>query len=103
MDRHYLPVGNDFDVLVSNLRDAETETPVTNAVLTCTLYDVTDEAIEGASSISLSHKGSGDYRGTVSPTEDLTADDYYKIVITSSNYNYRRMEWVPAREVTLEM
>lgn len=77
---------NSNDLFVKNLRLAEDDSEITNAVLTCSLYDQTQfdrikngqtgTPISGASSVSLTYRAAsetpGHYRGSIAATVGLT-------------------------------
>jgi len=92
----YLPVDNSFDVYVENFHAAaDPDTPLTDAAMTFTLYDLAGDAVSGATAVEMSHRGSGEYRGSAEPT--LTAGTIYKLVITCSNYTAAWTQYYPAR------
>ena len=91
MQLFFLPIGSAFDVVIKNLHDAsDPDTPITDATITVTVQDANGDDVAGAIDVSMPHKGSGEYRGTVTPDSDLTENERYTVIITSSNYT---AEW----------
>ena len=80
----YLPVANAFDVEVASLTDATTEAAVTDAALVCTVRDEDGTIVPGCNAVSLTHQGSGTYRGRVTPTTELVDGANYRLTITSA-------------------
>lgn len=93
----YLPVANAVDVVVENFHSAAApSTPITDAVFSFTLY-ASGIAVAGCDGVSMSHAGSGTYRGAGTPTTDLTAGAKYHLRITCTNYDVQWDEWFVAR------
>lgn len=86
-----LLVGNSNDIVIQRLRRASTGAAITDAILTGTITDPNDATI---ASVTLTHEGSGDYRGTT--TAAITAGIKYKIVAQASNYTFRRERYETA-------
>ncbi len=91
MQLQFLPIGSAFDVVIKNLHNAsDPDTPITDATVAVTVNDAAGDAVAGATAISMPHQTLGEYRGTVTPTTDLTENERYTVVVTSSNYT---AEW----------
>ena len=81
---------NDYDVVIDDLHKDETpDTPITDATITATLADSSGDAVTGANAVSITHKGTGNYRGTLQPS-GLTDGARYTLTVTCSNY---RAKW----------
>lgn len=81
-----LLAGNSNDIVIERLRLASTGAAITNATLTALIQDPNKTTI---ATVSLSHEGDGDYRG--STTAQLSAGIEYKITVTASNYTFKRV------------
>jgi hypothetical protein len=101
-------VGNDNDVYLKGYTLASTGAGVTDALPTFTvsLFDGNDAngnpkpgaAISGLTAINMSYVtgSTGDYRGLIPGTLNLTPDAQYYIVVTFSNYNDQFVGWFTA-------
>lgn len=89
-------------VSMKGLRDVRTGAFVTDAVLTCTIYDTNSlevyesggaTAITGADGVSMDYQAAsnGDYYAILASTVQLTAGTEVLIVIESSNYGIKRI------------
>lgn len=84
--------GNANDI-VQTMRRADTGAAITDATLTCKVYDPHGTLID---TVSMSHSGSGEYRGTTSVSYAVGVK--YTFDIKASNYVFRRIK----RETALE-
>lgn len=84
-----LPIGNAVDVFVKGFRASANDIPITDAVLTFTIYDPSGTPLAEATGISMPHLGDGHYRGTASDLA-LTLDEWYRVVVNGFNY---RVQW----------
>lgn len=84
--------GNANDV-VQTMRRADTGAAITDAVLSCKIYDPHETLV---ATVTMSHSGSGEYRGTT--TAEYSAGVRYKFDIKSSNYLFRRVTYQTAIE-----
>jgi hypothetical protein len=82
------PIYIDNTVLIrlTNLRRKVDSSVVTDAVLTATLYDAAEAAVTGMSALSLISLGGGTYYVEGLPTNSLTYQAIYTLVVTCSNY-----------------
>ena len=87
----FFPIGSTFDAVIINLHTADDpSTPVTDATITATLQDADGNDVAGAIDVNMSHKGSGEYRGSITPGVDLTEHARYTLIMTSTNFS---AEW----------
>ena len=77
--------GNANDV-VRTMRRADTGAPITDAILSCKVYDPHGTVID---TVSMSHAGSGEYRGT--STAEYGVGVRYRFDIKATNYLFRRI------------
>jgi hypothetical protein len=78
--------GNANDI-VQTMRRADTGAAITDGVLTCKVYDPHWNLID---TVSMSHSGSGEYRGTSSVSYGVGV--LYTFDIKASNYLFRRIK-----------
>lgn len=78
--------GNANDI-VQTMRRADTGAAITDASLTCKVYDPHGTLID---TVSMSHAGSGEYRGTTSVIYGVGV--VYTFDIKASNYVFRRVK-----------
>jgi hypothetical protein len=84
----YLAIGNKIDVVIEDLHTAASpDTPITDATITWTLYDSSDQVVAGCNAVSMAHTGSGTYRGGATPSSALTEAAQYRLAIACSNYD----------------
>lgn len=77
--------GNANDV-VQTMRRADTGAAITDAIVSCKIYDPHMVLVD---TITLSHGGDGEYRGTTSFVYSVGST--YTFDIKSSNYLFRRI------------
>lgn len=77
--------GNANDV-VQTMRRADTGAAITDATVSCKVYDPHMALVE---TVSMSHAGSGEYRGT--STFIYAVGSEYTFDIKASNYQFRRI------------
>lgn len=77
--------GNSNDVVQTMRRD-DTGAAITDAVMTAKMYDPHGTLVD---TISMSHAGSGEYRGTT--TANVVVGAIYTFDIKASNYQFRRI------------
>lgn len=69
-------------IVLDALRDALSGAPITNAGVTCTLYNAIGDEVAGqAWPLAMVHQGNGVYVGTLEPTLDLSEHERYMAVI----------------------
>lgn len=78
--------GNANDI-VQTMRRADTGAAITDASLSCKVYDPHGAVID---TVAMSHAGSGEYRGTTTVT--LGVGVRYTFDIKASNYTFRRIK-----------
>lgn len=95
----FIPVGNKIDVVITTLTTAsDTDTPITDATITFSVYDSDGDVVAGMGAVSVSHIGAGTYRGGSTPTTALTDGALYRVIISSSNYDFKWDETFYARD-----
>jgi len=93
MGLDYLPYKNSIDVFVEEFQDAATETEITDATMTFSIYDTNGTVISGIEDISMTYQGSnGHYRGSKDLGTLLTVNTSYDVVITCTNYPFRSVQ-----------
>jgi hypothetical protein len=97
-----LYIENDNNIVIRGLRVAATGVYVSDATLTANVYDQNGSLVSGATSISVPYvaASSGEYRGLIPSTVQLTAGTRYKIVVLASNYGVKLSKWFNAVERT---
>lgn len=95
-------IENDNNIVVRGLRVAATGVYVSDASLTANVSDQNGSLVSGATSISVTFVSgsSGEYRGLIPSTVQLTAGTRYKIVVVASNYGVKLSKWFNAAERT---
>lgn len=95
-------IENDNNIVVRGLRVAATGAYVSDASLTANVSDQNGSLVSGATSISVTFVSgsSGEYRGLIPSTVQLTAGTRYKIVVVASNYGVKLSKWFNAVERT---
>lgn len=78
--------GNANDI-VQTMRRADTGAAITDAVLSCKVYDTDFDLVD---TVAMSHFGSGEYRGTSVISYVVGVE--YMFDIKASNYVFRRIK-----------
>ena len=84
--------GNDTNIIVRGMTDALTGAYINTATISAELFDASDVSL-GTVSLTYVSASNGDYRGVLSATiaTSLTAGQGYKLVVTSTSHNSRRV------------
>jgi hypothetical protein len=94
MSLTHWPIDNSIDGEIENLHAAATPAvPITDAVMTWTLYDSSGEVVTGCDAVAMPHVAAGLYRGSAMPTSSLTINAKYRMTISCSNYDASWTEW----------
>ena len=89
---------NDIDLVVDQLRVAETGVFLGSATITASILNSAGTAITGADGISLTVENAdeGRYRGRVESTASLSVDGSYAVRVTISSGSYNAEFNIPA-------
>ncbi len=100
----HIAVGNRIDFVITGLTTAaDTDTLITDATITFSVFDSDGTVVPGMDAVSIPHVSSGNYRGSSTPTTDLTAGDEYQVKAVSSNYDLTWDETFLARDRAFDL